>query len=135
MFGFAIPLIASIASGLFHHKQPGAPTFNPDGGGETDGGGFHWGQAAPWLGTAAAAIAAGAAMHHGQKQPDAMTSGPLADLLRMQLSRYNQTEPLRQLLINQQASMLPTYMQHDPGFQQWQQSYGHSAMPTAVPRR
>ena len=56
----------------------------------------------------------------------------LSSLLAQQTEQMNQEQPLRRLLLSQQAGMLPSYMKQDPGYQQWLQSSAPSAAQGAM---
>jgi hypothetical protein len=134
-WSLAIPLISSLV-GAFAGKKKGAQDPNADMGGETDGGGFNWGAAAPYL-AGAGGLAAGMLMNK-KKKPATAGSAALDELLAFQKARMMQAEPLNQASLAMASGMLPTYMKQ-PGsaVDTWQTGHANANQQAAqaVPRK
>jgi hypothetical protein len=74
----------------------------------------------------APAVAGLYAATRGKSQPNDINQA-LTSLLAQQSDQMQQEQPLRRLLLGQQAGMLPTYMKQDPQYAQWLQNSAPAA--------
>jgi hypothetical protein len=129
-WSLAIPLITSLI-GAVAGKKKGAQDASADMGGETDGGGFDWGAAAPYLAGAGGLVGG---MLLNKKKAAPAGSGALDELLNFQKARMMAAEPLNQSGLAMASSMMPSYMKTaGGGVDQWMNTY-NAARPGLPPR-